>query len=200
VYFWLVCFLSGLAVSRLFYFLFFYGAGFWRSFILFFDITKSGLTSFGGLFGAVLSGFIYYLIKKKNIKVWRLLDIVSIGIMLGLAIGRVGCFFAGCCYGKKIIWNIPWAVEYKDALRHPVQLYDLLNALFVFGVIQKIKYKKMFDGALFLLNMIIYSFIRIIIELFRVNSKIWGITYNQILYFLLLVVCICIFIYKLNKK
>ncbi len=203
VYFWIACLLGGMALSRLFYFIFFYRAGFWRSFVLFFDPSKSGLSSFGGLLGAALTGIIYHLaIKRKNRKtnVWRLLDISSIGLMLGLAIGRVGCFFAGCCYGKLVVHNIPWAVDYLGGPRHPTQLYDLLNALFVFGVVQRLKYKRLFDGALILANLGLYSFIRIIIEFFRVGPRIGWITYNQIFYIFMLAGCSILFVYKYKKS
>ncbi len=198
VYFWISCLLGGLAMSRLFYFIFFYRAGFWRSFVLFFDPSKSGLSSFGGFFGAVLTGAIYYLVirRKKKTNIWRLLDISSIGFMLGLAIGRVGCYSAGCCYGKLVQHNIPWAVDYLGGPRHPTQLYDLLNALFVFGVVQKLKHKKLFDGALVLINFGLYSFIRIIIEFFRVGPRIGWLTYNQIFYIIMLVTCSAMFVTK----
>jgi phosphatidylglycerol---prolipoprotein diacylglyceryl transferase len=198
--FLLMTFLSGLFFSRLFYFLFYYKQPFVEILLLFFNFSKSGLTSFGGFFGGIVGVILFYLIKRKKVNIWRLLDIVSLGIMLGLIFGRIGCFFAGCCYGKKIVMNIPWAIEYKNALRHPTQLYDLLNALFVFIVLQKLKYKKLFDGSMILIMLFLYSFIRIVIEFFRVGHRVYGFTSNQYFYFGMLVVSLGIYFYKYKNR
>jgi phosphatidylglycerol---prolipoprotein diacylglyceryl transferase len=195
-----VSFISGLIFSRLFYFLFYYNQSNVNIVLLFFNFSKSGLTSFGGFFGGTVGVIIFYLLRRKKVNIWKYLDIVSIGIMLGLVFGRVGCFFAGCCYGKEIVMNIPWAIQYKDALRHPTQLYDLLNALFVFIVLQRLKYKKLFDGSMFLIMLFLYSFIRIVIEFFRVGHRVYGFTSNQYFYFVLLVVSLGIYFYKYKKK
>ena len=189
LFIWTFC--SGILFSRLFITLFWYKGTFINSILFFFNFSRSGLSSYGAVFGIILGAYIFNLRQRcKNIKIsiWKMLDVASIGMMLGLAIGRIGCFLAGCCYGKEIVMNIPWAIMYKGALRHPTQVYDMLNGLFVFFVVWKLKNRKHFEGQLFLTNIILYSFFRIIVEIFRVGPKIGMISYNQIFYGLLLVV------------
>ena len=171
-------FLTGLAGARLAYVAFFFHGTLAERIVIFFSIGKSGLASFGAFAGVILAAVLYRHLKRVNI--WKLLDVCSVGLMLGLAIGRVGCFLAPCCYGIKA--ELPWAVFQKGALRHPTQIYDMLGALITFAVISRVKYLRTFDGALFLLNIILYSFFRIIVEFFRVGPGIFGVSYNQILY------------------
>ena len=65
--------------------------------LIFFDGNEGGLVFYGGAIGGVISGVIYCYLRK--IPVWKMADIGAPAIMLGLAIGRLGCFFAGCCHG-----------------------------------------------------------------------------------------------------
>jgi phosphatidylglycerol:prolipoprotein diacylglycerol transferase len=87
--------------------------------------------------------------------------------------GRVGCFMAGCCYGKPSDW--PWAVTFtdpdtlcpiKEAL-HPSQLYEALLLLFAFGVIYWFRTRKRFDGQLMLIYFLLAGAIRFGVEFFR---------------------------------
>jgi phosphatidylglycerol:prolipoprotein diacylglycerol transferase len=62
------------------------------------SLIRSGFVFYGGL----ISGFLtlVLLARKHNLKLFKLLDVFSVGVVLGHAFGRVGCFFYGCCYGK----------------------------------------------------------------------------------------------------
>jgi prolipoprotein diacylglyceryltransferase len=156
------------------------------------------MASFGAFAGIIAAAFLYS--RYRKVKVWKLLDVLSIGLMLGLAVGRLGCYLTGCCYGAPASESLPWAVYYKGILRHPAQLYDIINALHAFFWISVLKKRNLFDGSLILANFIIYSFGRIIVEFFRVTPGIGGISYNQIFYFILMVVSVVIFAVKWRKK
>ncbi len=67
---------------------------------IFFDITKGGLAVYGGIIGGALGLIACCLIKKVNIL--KTMDIVAPVLLLGQAIGRIGCFTAGCCYGLEV--------------------------------------------------------------------------------------------------
>jgi len=193
------CAAGGLVFARLFYVMFFHKhEGLLKDIVFFFNLSRSGIASFGGFFGVIAGAVIFY--WRTKARVWKVLDVCSIGLMLGLAIGRIGCFFAGCCYGKAATSSLPWAVYYMDAYRHPAQLYDMLNALIVFAAVQKLKARRMFDGALFLITLMLYSSLRIIVEIFRVGPHIAWISYNQIFYFVLLAACLGVFIYKKKRS
>jgi len=78
-----------------------------------FKIWNGGLVFYGGFIAALTAAIIY--IKKTELPLWLTGDIIAPGIALGHAIGRLGCFSAGCCYGKQC--SLPWAVTFPHA--HP---------------------------------------------------------------------------------
>src|SRR3989339_541590 len=94
-------------------------------------IWNGGLVFYGGFIAALVTGVIY--LKVKNIPVWKTADIMAPSIALAHFFGRIGCFFAGCCYGKYC--DLPWAVTFNhpDSLAptgiplHPTQLYEALG-------------------------------------------------------------------------
>ena len=97
--FWMV--IAGLLGARLFYIIQkfdqFAGLQPQEMFFKFVDMTSGGLVVYGSLIGGVIAGAIYMSIKKMP---WRrVVDIIAPGMVLGLAIGRIGCLMNGCCYG-----------------------------------------------------------------------------------------------------
>ena len=163
---------------------------FWGSFIsswigakAFFLLTSPSYLTypsfwFGGgfvFYGGIIGGLIYFLlfwyfnqdIKLKN------LGILSVPICISQGIGRLGCFLAGCCFGKDS--TLPWAVH----LRHPVQLYEALG-LFILGyLLWKSRKNNLFAG-----YFIGYGVLRFSLEFLR-GDEIRGITrvglsYSQI--------------------
>ncbi|MEK6797636.1 MAG: prolipoprotein diacylglyceryl transferase [Planctomycetota bacterium] len=79
------------------------------------DITNGGLEFLGGFLGAVLATVVYGRLKKRSLRLY--LDIMAPGAMWGLAFGRVGCFFNGCCFGGLAVAATgeavhPWAVRF----------------------------------------------------------------------------------------
>lgn len=61
------------------------------------DLTKGGLVVYGGIIGGIVGSYIY--LKKKNLPILRTLDVFAPALMLGIALGRLGCFMNGCCFG-----------------------------------------------------------------------------------------------------
>ncbi len=92
--------MCGILGARLFYFLFSDTANFFANPFIFFDGNEGGLVFYGGAIGGTVSGVIYCYLRK--IPVWKMADIGAPAIMLGLSIGRLGCFFAGCCHGAAV--------------------------------------------------------------------------------------------------
>jgi phosphatidylglycerol:prolipoprotein diacylglycerol transferase len=75
------------------------------------DFLRSGGVFYGGFLGAVLTG--YLLIRRYGLPWWKTADAFAPGIALGQAIGRQGCFAAGCCWGKPT--TAPWGVHFTEA-------------------------------------------------------------------------------------
>ena len=165
------------------------------NFLDIFKFWEGGLSFHGGFVGGVLFGFFY--IKKNNLKFWEITDICAPSIPLAQAIGRIGCFLRGCCYG--IETTLPWGVNYLGKIRHPTQLYSSLALLGIFIFLSKQKYKKNFKGSLFLTYIIIYSVFRFFIEFIRVEPRIlFGLTGAQLVSIVL--VGISLFLFSKFRK
>jgi phosphatidylglycerol---prolipoprotein diacylglyceryl transferase len=138
-------------------------------------VFQSGGTFYGGILGAVILIVAYTYVEKMPLL--RVLDVYAAAIPLGHAVGRLGCFFAGCCYGKPT--NAPWGIVFKSPIAyqlagtplgvhlHPTELYEsaaeFLNFLFLWWLGKRQKFTGQILGAYF----IIYGVERGVIEFFR---------------------------------
>lgn len=136
---------------------------------------KGGLVFYGGLLGAGLTAWLY--LKKHRLPVWKMADILAPGVAIGHSIGRWGCFFAGCCYGKPtdgplgVVFTDPKSLAPLNVPLHPTQIYLSLNLLIIFGVLMWLRKHKKFDGQVFWVYGILYSIGRFIIEFFRGDDR-----------------------------
>lgn len=133
----------------------------------------------GHFFGALLFGipFAYFYLRKKKIKFLPVADVFSPSIALAHGFGRLGCFSAGCCYGKEI--TCPISVTFTNPIAHqrtgvplnvplfPTQLaeaiFNFANFLFLFYLLKK----KVKEGKVFTFYIFNYSVWRFVIEFFR---------------------------------
>ena len=136
---------------------------------------KGGLVFYGGLIGAVAMA--WYYMRKHSLPVWQVADILAPCVAVGQAVGRWGCFFAGCCYGTRT--DVPWAITFTnpkslaplDIALHPTQVYLSINALVIFGILVWLRKRKKFDGQVFWVYGILYSIGRFIIEFYRGDDR-----------------------------
>jgi phosphatidylglycerol---prolipoprotein diacylglyceryl transferase len=155
-----------------------------------------GLTVLGGLLGCGV--FAWFYLKRVGISAAKMMDLGGYGIFLGLAIGRLGCWGAGCCFGD--VCEIEWlAVQFPtgslayqhhyethyEALRaqwsagvqaslpvYPTQLISSLNALMIFLIAYfVVRPRKRFDGQVMLTSAILYGFTRFGIEFMRADAR-----------------------------
>ncbi len=146
-----------------------------------FKVWEGGLVFYGGVLLVIPVMLIYF--KKNALSVWKTLDIFAPSLAIGHAIGRLGCFSAGCCYGKPT--NLPWGVTFTDPhslailgiALHPTQLYESFAELGNFIVLLILRKHKKFDGQLLWTYVLIYSIFRFIIEFFR-GDRARGFIYN----------------------
>jgi len=179
----------------------FYVIEFWRDFagnpISVFYIWQGGLVFFGGLLFVILAVIAYARFFK--VPLFKVLDVIAPAAALGYALGRIGCFLNGCCYG--IETNLPWAVKFPalSGLRHPTQLYASLSGLLILGLLLFIFYRKKFDGQVFSLGLIFYAVYRFAIEFIRTNPRyLLGLTAAQWGSILILLIAASLY-YKLNR-
>jgi phosphatidylglycerol:prolipoprotein diacylglycerol transferase len=142
------------------------------------DFLRSGGVFYGGFIAATLAG--YFLIRRYKLPWWKTADAFAPGIALGNAIGRQGCFAAGCCWGKPTA--MPWGVEFTEAGNkvtgvplgvhlHPTQLYESFGALLVFFFLIWLHRRKRFSGQVILFYAVLYGVMRFTIEFFRDDPR-----------------------------
>ena len=149
------------------------------------DFLRSGGVFYGGLLGGMITG--YFLMRRWKLPWWKTADAFAPGIALGNALGRQGCFSAGCCWGKPT--NLPWGVRFTelghevtgvpiDAKLHPTQLYESFAMLIVFFFLLWLHKRRKFSGQVILTYAVIYATVRFLIELVRDDPRgdIFGLT------------------------
>jgi phosphatidylglycerol:prolipoprotein diacylglycerol transferase len=140
-------------------------------------IWKGGLVFYGGFIGGALAFIITAWIRKLDL--WNLADSTAPGLALGHALGRLGCFFAGSCYGKPT--EVAWAVTFTDPNSlaaniigipvHPTQLYSAAFLTFLSGILVLIGSKRTFRGQVIATYGILYGIFRFFIEFFRGDPR-----------------------------
>jgi len=138
-------------------------------------IWHGGLVFYGGFIAALITGLWY--IRSKGLPLLKTVDIIAPSVAFGQFVGRIGCFFAGCCYGKTC--DLPWAVTFthpeslapKGVTLHPTQLYSSLNSLFIFLVLVGLRRIKKFEGQIFWVYVLLYAVMRSILEHFRGDER-----------------------------
>jgi len=136
-----------------------------------FAIWKGGLVFYGGLIAAVPTGIWY--IRKHNLPVWKSADIMAPSIALGHAFGRLGCFFAGCCYGAPcstslgITFHDTHSLAPLNVALYPTQLMESGGEFVNFIILSLLWRHRKHDGQLFWLYPLLYSVLRFSIEFFR---------------------------------
>ena len=144
------------------------------------DLLRSGGVFYGGLIVAVTVALLY--IRRVGLPLWTTCDVFAPGIAFGHVVGRLGCFFAGCCYGKPT--SVPWAITFTNPAAaanvgtplniplHPTQLYEAgAEALILILLLATEGRGRRFAGRTFWLYMLLYAMSRYIIEIFRGDPR-----------------------------
>lgn len=191
---YLIVTVFGLLGARLLHFVFAEPAALLANPLVFFSPDKGGFAFYGGVIGGVLSGAVYA--KLTRIHMWKLADVAAPTVMLGLAIGRLGCFLAGCCHGKPVGWepgmelldmtggtmvlgaDFPYlALVFKEGVGvgslhrvalFPTQLAETTAGLVLFAFLSWMWARwRRFDGQVLAAMLVLYGIWRATIEGFR---------------------------------
>lgn len=171
------CAIAGIVGAKLFMFLFDFG-DYLRdpSRIFTLETLQAAGVFHGGFIAALLMAYFY--MRKHKMPVLGTMDIYAPGVAVGQAIGRIGCFAAGCCWGREC--DLPWGVRFRsdfaapvplDKTLHPVQLYESFANLLIFAVLYKLAKREHRPGQIIGLYLVLYSAVRFIIEFFRVHEQ-----------------------------
>src|SRR5437879_4393926 len=159
-------------------------------------LARSGGVFYGGLILAVVVALWY--IRRVGLPLWTTCDVFAPGIALGHVVGRFGCLFAGCCYGKPT--TKPWGITFTDPYAasyvgtpleiplHPTQLYEAGAELIILIVLLVTERKgRPYPGRTFWLYMLLYAISRFIIEFYRGDERgvIMGFSTSEFLSLLL---------------
>ncbi len=192
-------FVGGLIGARAFYVFQYWGVrvhGFWEIF----EIWKGGIVLYGSILGGT-AGFFFYR-SLRTFPLVPMLDVIAPALAFGIAIGRIGCFLNGCCYGDTC--HLPWAVEFpkgsppwdaevaRNMIRpdaahslplHPTQLYSTIDGLLLFVLLSAYFPIRRRDGEVMALLMVTYPITRFLIEQIRNDEGVWaaGMTISQLI-------------------
>ena len=140
---------------------------------------QSGGIFHGGLLVALAVALWYT--RRLRLPFLKTADAFAPGIALGHSIGRLGCFSAGCCWGK--VTDLPWGVTFTNPYSnetvgvplgtplHPTQLYESVAELAIFVFLYSCYRKKRFDGQIFGWYLLLYPAARFLIEFLRDHSS-----------------------------
>ncbi len=195
--FWAV--LGGLTGARLFYVFQYWGTRV-RSVGEIFKIWEGGIVLYGGILGGTAAVLLYW--TKHKFPLRPMMDAIAPSLVIGVALGRVGCFLNGCCWGDPC--DFPWAVRFpaesapwwSEVNRglisatdptslplHPTQLYSAIDGLIICLLLNMYYSLRKRDGEVFALLMLTYPITRFLIEYLRNDEAAFalGMTISQLI-------------------
>ncbi|MBN2161249.1 MAG: prolipoprotein diacylglyceryl transferase [Spirochaetes bacterium] len=137
------------------------------------------LVSWGGILGILTS--LLFMAVKWRLRFLRLADIFTPGSLIGMGIGRIGCFFAGCCYGVQT--SSPLGITFTDpiapasAVRQPLAPVQLISAAFLLVaglVFLRAVYPRRREGLVFAVSAMAYSLFRFTVEYWRADPRLFA--------------------------
>ncbi|HMD86685.1 MAG TPA: prolipoprotein diacylglyceryl transferase [Terriglobia bacterium] len=140
-----------------------------------FSTFMAGGVFYGGFLAALF--FTIWYVRVQKLSFWKLADVLAPGVALGQSVGRLGCFSAGCDYGKPT--TAPWGVVFTSTFAHevggvplgvrlhPAQLYESITTFIIFGLLLWWFPRKQRDGDIFLGYVGVYAAARFFLEFLR---------------------------------
>lgn len=139
------------------------------------NVRAGGLVFYGAFLTGLPAAFLVMWYRK--LPMIKVLDVFSAALPLGHAFSRLGCFAAGCCYGRPT--HLPWAVRFhaahseapQDVPLHPTQLYEAVGLVLVAGVANVVIARPGPDGRVAVAWIGGYAAVRFVVELFRGDER-----------------------------
>lgn len=174
--FFLYAVIGAIIGARFYYVAFTDLSMFWEDPLSVLAIWHGGLAIHGAILGGLVVSIFYT--RRQKINLAAFLDTLIPSLILGQAIGRIGCFFNGDAHGYPT--RMPWGLVHSpvsiagqmfpEQPLHPTQLYEMILNVIIFTILWKIRRKLKINGQLFLVYMILYSAGRILVEHFRADK------------------------------
>jgi len=171
---------------------------------------QGGMSFHGGLLGVLIGALIFC--NKKGLDFWRVTDMYTVTIPIGLGLGRIGNFINAELYGR--VTNVAWGMVFPGGgplPRHPSQLYEaFLEGAVLFCILWVLKEKQKPPslwphGSMLAIFLILYGIFRIIIEFFRepdahLGFLAGGLTMGQLLSSLMIIGGIVLFLVRKKQS
>ena len=169
-------------------------------------LGSEGFVVYGGIIAGFLTAIVYCRIKKLYFLEYFDLAVASISMAQGF--GRIGCFLAGCCYGRETNSVLSVTFQNSDfAPNHvaliPTQLYSSVLDFLHFGILLYIARRKKADGQVAAFYLIFYSIGRFVLEFFRgdlIRGSVGSLSTSQFISLFILAAGIAILITRTKKK
>ncbi len=167
---------------------------------------SDGFVVFGGIIGGVITGYIYCRIKKIDFISY--FDLAAPSIALAQGFGRIGCFLAGCCYGRETDWSLGVVFTNSHIAPHdvrliPTQIFSSVGDFLITAVLLIFAKRKRNSGKVAGLYLVLYSIGRFIIEIFRNDPRgsVGSLSTSQLISIFTLLLGLVIYNYgKLSTK
>ncbi|MCQ9208358.1 MAG: prolipoprotein diacylglyceryl transferase [Omnitrophica bacterium] len=134
-----------------------------------FMLHKGGLSFYGGFILATICAIVF--LKKEQLSVPKVLDLIAPYLALAQSIGRIGCLLNGCCYGQPTDFGFCIYFPGEGIARHPTQIYSSLSLLVIFFILRNRQTRRgrgpYFSGQIFLWYCLLYSLMRFFMEFLR---------------------------------
>ncbi|MCR5507424.1 MAG: prolipoprotein diacylglyceryl transferase [Lachnospiraceae bacterium] len=169
-------------------------------------LGSSGFVVYGGIITGILSIYIYCRIKKLDFIAY--MDLVAGPVAINQGIGRIGCFLAGCCYGRAT--NSHFSVIFPDGSLAPAGVrliptqlmsaaFDLAVAVFLIIMIRKVRYRGIISG----LYLLFYGAGRFVIEFFRGDTErgtVMGLPTSQFISIFMMIFAVAYLYFNIRRK
>ena len=138
-------------------------------------IWQGGLVFSGGLVATAAA--MWWYLRRHRLAFWSTGDLWAPSLALGQAIGRFGCFMAGCCYGRPtgsswgVVFTHPQSLAPLNIPLYPTQMFEAVSGFAVFLALIFLHGKKKFEGQVFLWYLILHSTARLFVERFRGDER-----------------------------
>ncbi len=176
-------------------------------------IDQGGLVFYGGLILA--SGALAWFARRHRLPLWHVADFAIPGLAIGHALGRIGCFFNGCCYGRPVECSVceaccsviyPAVSEpgrlFPGTRLYSVQLFEAAGLLVIWLILVWIYPRRRKDGAVFALYLLLYPPCRFLLEFIRGDARLSWVALNSAQVVSLALLAIGILLWRLlsNKR
>ncbi len=175
---------AGLVGSRILYIITRWDAEYSHDPLKMLEVWNGGLVWYGGLIGATLTAA--WFVRRYQVSFWTYVDLLVPSVSIGHALGRLGCFSAGCCFGRVVhsSW-FPFAAKFPPgspaAIQHfgdlgvthwslpiyPTEIMESLGEVVIFFILLRIASRKRYHGQVLLTYFFLYPILRTVMEMFR---------------------------------